>query len=242
MSDPSSERKVGIVACSGEQLPEGTVARLAALRVLGELRPGATVTICLPLFLAGGAEDRAFALVHPTITVDGCGLRCAAQGTEKYSSKPVASLVVSELLTERGLSKPEGCRRLDAAGQQAVAVTARRLAELVDQARGHEGPAADEAPGTEAAPGQRSTEATCSCGSGIPVRRVVIGGQTVEFVALEPIFQKFRGAGRGPDEATLNEVFEMVKIYNDVPMEAEASYREAIGREFAAACQDAKSR
>jgi len=33
------ERKVGIIACSGEELAEGTVARLAALRVLNELRP-----------------------------------------------------------------------------------------------------------------------------------------------------------------------------------------------------------
>ena len=48
------QRKVGIVACSGEELPEGTVTRLAALKVLEELRPAQTVTICLPLFLAGG--------------------------------------------------------------------------------------------------------------------------------------------------------------------------------------------
>ena len=29
------KKKVGIVACSGEELPEGTVTRLAALQVLG---------------------------------------------------------------------------------------------------------------------------------------------------------------------------------------------------------------
>ena len=40
------ETKVGIVSCSGEELPEGTVARLAALKVLNELRPRDTVTIC----------------------------------------------------------------------------------------------------------------------------------------------------------------------------------------------------
>ena len=102
------ERKVGIVACSGEDLAEGTVARLAALEVLNELRPRETVTICLPLFLAGGAGDRAFARLHPTITVDGCDLRCAARATEKYSSKPAASLVVNELVSQAGLEKPEG--------------------------------------------------------------------------------------------------------------------------------------
>src|SRR5512136_182762 len=130
------DRKVGIVSCSGEELAEGTVARLAALRVLNELRPRDTVTICLPLFLAGGAGDRAFARLHPTITVDGCDLRCAARGTEKYSSKPAASLVVNELVAECGLERPEGRRRLNGAGQKAVEVTAERLAALVDQALG----------------------------------------------------------------------------------------------------------
>src|SRR5512146_255434 len=94
------ERKVGIVACSGEELALGTVSRLATLKVLHELRPGKTVTICLPLFLAGGEGDRAFARFHPTITVDGCELRCAARGTEMYSGKPTATIVVRKVIAE----------------------------------------------------------------------------------------------------------------------------------------------
>ena len=39
------KKKVGIVACSGEEMAEGTVSRLVALKVLEELRPGETVTI-----------------------------------------------------------------------------------------------------------------------------------------------------------------------------------------------------
>src|SRR5512138_3588607 len=118
------ERKVGIIACSGEELAEGTVTRLAALKVLHDLRRGQAVTICLPLFLAGGEGDREFARTHPTITVDGCELRCAARGTEMYSGKPAASLVVNELLDDKGLAMA-GCRRkLDEAGRIAVEVVA----------------------------------------------------------------------------------------------------------------------
>ena len=40
--------KVGVVSCSGEEIPEGTLCRLACRKVLDE-RPGETVTICLPL-------------------------------------------------------------------------------------------------------------------------------------------------------------------------------------------------
>jgi len=125
--------KVGIIACSGEEMAEGTVTRLAALRVLHELRPDDTVTICLPLFLAGGEGDRAFARFYPTIAVDGCDLRCAARATERYSGKPAASVVISEVVCECGLVRPEGRRRLNEAGRQAVVETAARVAGLVDE-------------------------------------------------------------------------------------------------------------
>ncbi len=229
------ERKVGIVSCSGEELAEGTVARLAALKVLNQLRPRDTVTICLPLFLAGGAGDRAFAKLHPTITVDGCELRCAARGTEKYSSKPGASVVVNELLAECGLGRPEGRRRLNAVGRRAVELTAERLAMLVDQALGKE-PGAVSASATDHETEGEQSEAACSCGSGVPVTRVRIDGEMVELVALPLILQKFRDAGRGQDEETLRELFETVKIYTAVPPEAENSYREAVRREYAAFC------
>ena len=118
------KKKVGIVACSGEELPEGTVTRLAALKVLEELRPADTVTICLPLFLAGGEGDRAFARFYPTIALDGCEERCAARATEMYSGTPAASFVVSDLLADNGWEPIYGCRKLNDAGMQAVADTA----------------------------------------------------------------------------------------------------------------------
>ncbi len=130
------QRKVGIIACSGEEMAEGTVTRLAALRVLHELRPDDTVTICLPLFVAGGEGDRAFARFYPTIAVDGCDLRCAARATERYSGKPAASVVVSDVVAACGLPGPQGRRRLDEAGQEAVTATADRLAALVDELLG----------------------------------------------------------------------------------------------------------
>ena len=233
-------RKAGIVACSGEELAEGTVTRLAVLKVLHELRPANTVTICLPLFLAGGEGDRAFARFHPTITVDGCELRCAARGTEMYSGKPAASIVVNELAAERGVGKIEGRRRLNEAGKQAVDVTARRLVELVDQFVGKQDGPEQVTESTVLQPSEAKI-ATCSCGSGVAVNKVLIAGESVELLALPLIFQHCREKGCAP-EAAGEDLLQDLKIYNYVPPEAEASYREAIVREYAAFCAREESR
>jgi uncharacterized metal-binding protein len=232
------KKKAGIVACSGEELAEGTVSRLAALKVLERLRPGSTVTICLPLFLAGGEGDRAFARFYPTIAIDGCELRCAARATEKYSARPTASVVVRDIVAERGLPPPQGCRRLDAAGLQAVEATASRVAELVDEALGkpwsRRGAQAAEPAAEEAEP----VEATCSCGSGIPVTKLTIDGKAVELIALRPILEQFRAAGKPPDATTAAELLNTVKIYNEVPEGAEASTSATLLREYARFCAD----
>jgi uncharacterized metal-binding protein len=233
------KRKVGIVACSGEELPEGTVTRLAALRVLEQMRPNDTVTICLPLFLAGGEGDRAFARFYPTIAVDGCELRCAARGTEKYSSKPAASVMVKDLVIENNLDQPEGRRRLNDAGRQAVDVTAERISALVDelldkrwdrQAGTFSEPQVTSSSSEESA--ETGTVATCKCGSGIPIQKVIIAGEEVTIVGLPLIFQQFSEAGKAPSEATVREVMDTIKIYNPVPAEAETAYRQAILREY----------
>jgi len=235
------ERKVGIVACSGEELAEGTVTRLAALKVLHELRRGKTVTICLPLFLAGGEEDRTFAKFYPTITVDGCDLKCAAHGTETYSAKPAASIVVSELAAEQGITGIDGRRCLNGAGKKAVDVTAERLATLVDQILGPDKASA----GTDVEKSKDAGDTSavgCSCGSGIPVKKLTIAGQAVEVVALPLIFDKLREAHRSPGEAVAQDLLEMVKIYNYVAPEAEAAWRDVLLREFAAHCEHGVSK
>src|SRR4030042_2962939 len=99
MPDPP-RKKVGLISCSGEELPEGTVTRRAVRKVLETLRPDDTVTLCLPLFLAGGEGERAFARHYPTIAVDGCDKRCAARATAKFTAKPAASIVVAEMAKE----------------------------------------------------------------------------------------------------------------------------------------------
>jgi uncharacterized metal-binding protein len=232
-------KKVGIVACSCEELAEGTVTRLATLRVLEQLRPADTVTICLPLFLAGGEGDRAFARFYPTVSVDGCELRCAARATEKYSNKPAASIVVNELVAKTDLGKPEGRRRLNQSGQQMVEVTADAITAAVDQLLGRvwdrkhgeflQLDVIDESSGE---PASELGIATCACGSAIPTQVVFIEGEEVSLVGLPLIFRQFSEAGKVLDEDNLDELVATVKIYNLIPEEMAPEYREAIWKAY----------
>jgi uncharacterized metal-binding protein len=232
------KKKVGIVSCSGEELPEGTVTRLAALKVLEQLRPAETITICLPLFLAGGEGDRAFARFYPTIAIDGCGKRCAARGTEMYSGKPAAGIVVTELVTERGLGTLEGKRHLNEAGQEAVEATAGKVAELVDGLlQKHWNRIAGTVEETNASKEQGPVQATCSCGSGIPLQELVVNGNTVTLIALPLIFQQFHDSDKTISPDTTHEMLEAVKIYNPIPPDEEEAYAVALRREYAVFCE-----
>ena len=131
MSD--KPRKVGIISCSGEAIPGGTISRVACRKVLDELRPGKSVTICLPLFIAGGEEERMFADLFPTITVDGCEKRCSALGTERLSGKPARTLIVTEILKERGIPPTTKLRNLGPEEKAVVQAVAEEIAAVIDE-------------------------------------------------------------------------------------------------------------
>ncbi len=224
------QKKVGIVACSGEELAEGTVTRLAALKVLEQLRPKDTVTICLPLFLAGGEGDRAFARFYPTIAVDGCDKHCAARATEIYSGKPAARVLVTDLMTTRDIGT---MRRLNDYGQVLVNAVAERTAQLVDELLGKKW---DRRAGEFIVETAEPIVATCSCGSGIPVQTVAIDGEAATLIALPVIFEQFRAQGKTPGIQVARELLDMVKIYNAVPAELDPSYLSTLEREYTAYC------
>ncbi|HEX9076748.1 MAG TPA: putative zinc-binding protein [Anaerolineae bacterium] len=220
------KRKVGLISCSGEELPEGTLARVATLEVLETLRPNDTVTLCLPLFLAGDDKERAFARFYPTIAIDGCDKRCAARATAKYSAAPTASIVIPEFLGGHGVAAPRTRRQTEVAREPAVDALAQEIARQVDEILGVVQLPVDEQ--TNHAAEGKTVSATCSCGSGVPVTRLAIAGQSVEVVALPLIFEQAKQANQSPEQ-----IFEAVKVYNAIPAELELAYREAVQRAYA---------
>lgn len=125
--------KIGVVSCSGECCSLGTVSRIATRMILESLKAGETVTICLPLFLAGDLGERMFAKEFPTVAVDGCHKLCATKVIEKYSGETAATVDVEDLLEEWGLEPPASRREL---GGNDLAIAHRVALEIAHRIEG----------------------------------------------------------------------------------------------------------
>jgi len=98
--------KIGVISCSGEDCLGGTISRLATRKIIEEMPQGDAVTLCLPLFIAGGEEERGFAAAHPTITVDGCDKWCAKRATERLSGKVSDVVQVADIIGTEAAEGP----------------------------------------------------------------------------------------------------------------------------------------
>ena len=217
MSD--GDIKVGIISCSGEEIPEGTISRLATRRVLELLRPGSTVTICLPLFLAGDGAERDFATRHPTITVDGCDKLCAKKSTEKHSGPVSAALVVSEILNGECSSCARSARDRTEKDKEAVWLVSEEIAKAVDAILAESGGCVSEAGDDGAA---------CACSKPIPGMEIQVNGRSVTIAGLALIFDHLAETGLAADDSCGEKLLETVRIYHPIESEEEDAYRETL--------------
>ncbi len=210
--------KVGIISCSGEAIPEGTISRLATRRVLELLRPDVTVTLCLPLFLSGNDGERNFARTHPTITIDGCSKQCARWGTEKHSGPVSGALVVSDILGTETSSCHRSSRDASPVDKEAIWAVAERIATEVDTVLAELAP-------RDAAVVEIST-AQCACSRPLLGGQLTIKGKTVSIPGLPLIFEQCAERGIPSDDGAA--LLDVVKIYHSVAPEDEAEYRTAL--------------
>ncbi|MEN6545508.1 MAG: putative zinc-binding protein [Armatimonadia bacterium] len=221
--------RVGIISCSGEEIPEGTISRLATRRVLEMLRPDQTVTLCLPLFLSGGEQERDFARNHPTITVDGCDKRCAQCGTEKYSGPVSAALVVSDMLNGEYPNCARNSRQRGEVDREAIWVVAETIAAAVDQVLAE----------TEAAEECGSDDASCACSRPLPGGMIVVNGQEVTIPGLKMIFSHLVDTGVAAVPENAARILEMVAVYHPIPEKEKGAYQEALLEAYQKHCAEA---
>jgi uncharacterized metal-binding protein len=131
------KHKIGLISCSGEGLSEGMVSRVATRKILEERDD--VVTICLPLFLAGGQEEKDFAKNNPCITVDGCEKMCAAKGVKMYGKvHPKSSIIISEITKKGKHSRPKSKSRIEPEDEKLVHEIMRIINKEVDRVKEEE--------------------------------------------------------------------------------------------------------
>jgi hypothetical protein len=128
---------------------------------------------------------------------------------------------------------------LNEAGQHAVGATAETVADLVDKLlekrwSRREGRFIDEQ--TIGDVQSAKPVAGCACGSGIPVQTVTIDGKPVTLIALPPLMEQFRDAGKLPSPETTQELLAQVALYNPILAGEEAAYLEVLTHEYADFC------
>ncbi|MEN6357961.1 MAG: putative zinc-binding protein [Armatimonadota bacterium] len=218
MSD--GDIKVGIISCSGEEIPEGTISRLATRRVLELMRPGNTVTICLPLFLAGNEAEQDFARKHPTITVDGCGKLCAKKGTEKHSGPVSAALVVSDILDSQCSCCARSAKDRTESDKEAVWLVSEEIAKAVDSILTENGGCCNSEDDTDSA--------TCACSKPVPGMEILVDGKPITVAGLALIFDHLAVNGLAPDDKCGDKLLETVRIYHAIEPEEENAYKAAL--------------
>ncbi len=211
--------KVGIISCSGEDIPEGTISRLATRRVLELMRPGNTVTICLPLFLAGNDAEQEFAKKHPTITVDGCDKLCAKKGTEKYSGPVSAALVVSDILNDECACCNRSAKDRSEKDKEAVWLVSEEIAKAVDAILAENSYCSSE-------DGEKGAE--CACSKPMPGIDVQVDGKSVTIAGLGIVFDHLAEAGVAADDSSGDRLLETVRIYHQIEPEDEDAYKAAL--------------
>jgi len=128
----SQSKLVGVVACSGEEIPEGTVSRVAVWKAFGKLMSPKIVTTCLPLFLAGQQQEREFVWTHPTVTIEGCEKRCAERALRMFGGNPKATFVVTDIEKETGLT-PKSRVYLGEKGEKLADIIAEKITSEVEK-------------------------------------------------------------------------------------------------------------
>jgi uncharacterized metal-binding protein len=211
--------KVGIISCSGEEIPEGTISRSAVRRVLETLRPHDAVTLCLPLFLAGNEGERNFARTHPTITIDGCEKQCARWGTEKHGGPVARSLVVSDIIGDHAASCSRSLRGRTEADEHAVAAVADRIAAEIDALM---------CAGAEPDMAEDPSAEVCACMKPVETGSVAVDGRRVEIPALAHVFSRCAREGLRADNAAGPFLLEQAKIFHYIPPEEERAYTAAL--------------
>jgi uncharacterized metal-binding protein len=109
------------------------VGREATYRVIEDLRPGQTDTVCLSLLTMGDEEARRQVTELPVITIDGCPKACARSNVTASGGRPRVELRVVDTYRENRALKVDLVSDLGEKGRQLARILADKVVSEVDR-------------------------------------------------------------------------------------------------------------
>lgn len=128
-----SGKKVIIIPCSGIGKPLGTVTRQATHKIVDELMPEKTMTVCLAKLVAGDEDAVKLVRENPCIALDGCPKECARKNIELAGVSVQSEFRVLDVYKDHTDLKPESVLHLGEAGEKLVDIIAGKVCKEADR-------------------------------------------------------------------------------------------------------------
>ncbi len=127
--------RVMIIPCSGIGKAYGSVGREAMYKVLEEMRPNETQTVCLSLLTLGDEQAQARVRNARVITVDGCPFKCAQVNVEHAGGANAPVFRVFDIYRAHKELKVRSVSELGENGERMAELLADEIAAKVDELR-----------------------------------------------------------------------------------------------------------
>lgn len=131
----NEQERVMILPCSGIGKAYGSVGREAIYRVLEDLRPRETQTVCLALLTLGDEDAQVRVQNARVITIDGCPFQCARVNVEYAGGANAAVFRVFDVYRAHKELKVRSVSELGENGEKMAELLADEIATKVDELR-----------------------------------------------------------------------------------------------------------
>ena len=124
---------VYVIPCSGIGKPTASVGREATYKIIEDMRPETSDTLCLSLLTMGDEEAIEKVKGNEVITIEGCAKDCARKNVEASGTQPAISHRVHDYLKEHRELKPETVLDIGEGGRKLTEVIAEDIAGEIDE-------------------------------------------------------------------------------------------------------------
>jgi uncharacterized metal-binding protein len=126
------KRKVYVIPCSGIGKATASTGREAVYRVVEDLLPEETDTMCLSLLTLGDEEACAAVRDNLVVAIDGCAKDCARKNVEAAGKAPDIAHRVQDFMKKNKGLKPEAVLDIGEGGHKLAEIISGEIADEIE--------------------------------------------------------------------------------------------------------------